>query len=128
MTVPDPPARSNDMTRLLPSLVLLSALAACGDSSTPPPENRAPFARISSDPITVRTGAEFTTTVTLTGSLSSDPDGDALSFVWDVPGGTFVEGTSAVDDSVRVEFTGASLHAISLTVSDGKGGQASWSR
>ncbi len=113
------------MTRLLTSLVLAAALAACGDSSTSTSENRAPSARISSDPITVREGAEHTTTVTLSGSLSSDPDGDALSFLWDVPGGTFVEGTSAVDESVRVEFPGSSPHTISLEVSDGRGGQAS---
>ena len=113
------------MTRRLPALVLVTALSACGESSISEPQNRAPLAAITADPITVKEGDEFTTTVTLSGSLSSDPDGDALSFVWDVSGGTFVEGTSASDDSVRVEFQGSSPHTISLEVSDGRGGRAS---
>ena len=56
---------------------------------------------------------------------SEDPDGDALGLAWDVSGETFVDGTSASDDSVRVEFLGSSPHTTSLDVSGGRGGRAS---
>ena len=67
------------MTRRLPALVLVAALSACGESSTSAPQNRDPFAAITADPITVKEGDQFTTSVTLSGALSSDPDGDGTS-------------------------------------------------
>lgn len=59
------------MTRRLMTLVLAAALTACGDSATATPENRDPFARINADRITIKEGDELTTTVTLSGLLSS---------------------------------------------------------
>jgi hypothetical protein len=92
---------------------------ACGRDRGPmTPENRAPYASISADPYTLKTGAEHTTTFVLRARNSTDPDGDALTYAWDIPGGTFVDGTSASDERVRVTVTGAAPVTVTLTVSD----------
>lgn len=63
----------------LPTLLALSVfVAACGDGGRgAPPPNRAPVAVAGNDQ-TVQVGD----TATLSGSASSDPDGDTLSFQW----------------------------------------------
>jgi len=59
------------------------------------------------------TGA--TTSITLNGSASSDPDGDPLSYSWAWTGGSAL-GVSPVVHMVN------GIHNITLTVNDGKGG------
>ncbi len=61
--------------------------------------------------------------VTLDGSGSSDPDGDAITFSWDVPGGTFVKSTSETSDvaSVTLSESTESNVDITLTVTDEPG-------
>jgi PKD repeat protein len=58
--------------------------------------------------------------VTLDGSRSLDPDGDALSFVWKDASGAIVG--SSVDCALTVSV---GTHVFWLTVSDGRGGTAS---
>jgi hypothetical protein len=65
---------------------------------------------------TVTAGAGCAASVTLNGS-GTDPDGDPLTFVWSGPFGS-VTGTTAIV-SLPV-----GTHQITLTVSDGNGGQA----
>ena len=61
--------------------------------------------------------------VTLDGSGSSDPDEDAITFSWDVPGGTFVKSTSETSDVASVTFSEStdSNVDITLTVTDEPG-------
>jgi LmbE family N-acetylglucosaminyl deacetylase len=77
--------------------------------------NHAPVADAGLDQ-SVSTGA----TVTLDGSKSSDPDGDALSYKWEQTGGSPVTLSSAV--AAKPSFTapaGANTLTFKLTVSDG---------
>jgi hypothetical protein len=87
----------------------------------PPPANRPPTASFTADPTDVREGDANRTTVTLDGSASSDPDGDDLTFSWDVPSGTFVNGTDAVSEAPQVTFPGTAPYVVTLTVDDGNG-------
>lgn len=62
--------------------------------------------------------------MTLDGSGSSDPDGDALAYSWSAPGATFVQGTSTSSQIARVTVPGTSAVTVTLTVDDGNGGSA----
>ncbi len=104
----------------------LKAMAPCSESSagTPPPngENNPPTASIVASPTSVPRNDNNRTVVTIDGSGSSDPDGDALSFAWTVQSGTFVEGTTPNDAVIKVTFPGAAPYAVNLVVDDGRGG------
>ena len=56
--------------------------------------------------------------VQFTGSDSSDPDDDDLSFDWD-----FGDGGSSTDADPQHLYTLAGTHQVSLTVTDGRGGE-----
>ncbi len=74
-----------------------------------PPTNTAPTARI--------TNASCTDlTCSFTGSTSSDPDGDALTYSWDFGGGQ----TSTATNPSHT-FASAGQKQVSLTVNDGQG-------
>jgi len=78
---------------------------------TPPPPidtNTAPVADAGADQTLTATGA--TTSVTLDGSGSSDPDGDALTYSWS---------NGATGATPTVALT-KGTHVLSLTVSDGE--------
>jgi len=60
--------------------------------------------------------------ITLDGSASSDPDGDDLTFSWNVPDATFVGGTSATSQVAQVTLPGTGAVTATLTVNDGRGG------
>ncbi len=77
--------------------------------------NRPPFANAGPDRA-VSDGAS----VTLDGSASRDPDGDALSFLWADGDGSPVGSSSQVTLALP-----AGTHSFTLTVSDGRGGSAS---
>lgn len=62
------------------------------------------------------------TVVTIDASQSSDPDGDALTFSWVVPGGTFDNGTGPGDPTIQVTFPGAAPYTVRVTVNDVNGG------
>lgn len=116
-----------DLRSTLPLAVAATAfaagLSACGDDDpTPPPANNAPTAALSVDPEEVPRNDGNQTVVTLDGSASSDPDGDALSYSWTVAGGTFENGTAATDPIAQVSFPGTGNYDVTLQVADGNGG------
>ncbi|RMH21383.1 MAG: PKD domain-containing protein [Gemmatimonadetes bacterium] len=121
-------AASRFSGRLSALLLVILAPAACGggDGGTDPgPSNRPPVARVSASPQTVPQNDGNRTVVRLDGSASSDPDGDPLSFQWDVPSGTFVNGTGPTSPVADVTFPGVAPYTVTLTVSDGRGASAS---
>jgi parallel beta-helix repeat protein len=69
------------------------------------------------DDQTVFVDASCQATVTLDGSGSSDPDGDALTYTWTGPFGT----ATGLSPTVTL---GLGAHTIALTVDDGNGGTA----
>jgi PKD repeat protein len=78
--------------------------------------NAPPDANAGPDQTVTQSGA--TTSVTLDGTGSTDPDGDALTFAW---AGPFVGG-AATGANPAVTFTTAGTHTVTLTVNDGNGG------
>ena len=96
----------------LPSTVLVSALA------TPSSVNAAPFANAGLDQ-TVTIGAG----VNLDGSLSSDPNGDSLSYVWSLtikPANSTAQITAPTISKPQFIPDIAGIYEVSLVVSDGK--------
>jgi len=87
-----------------------------GGFSTPPgiPVNQPPVADAGVDQSVDCTGAS-SASVTLDGSLSSDPDGDSLSYTWSGPFGTVMGVSPAVIMPLGVN------QAVTLTVDDGNG-------
>jgi PKD domain-containing protein/K319-like protein len=75
--------------------------------------NAPPVANAGTDQTLPATGP--TTPVTLNGSLTSDPDGDALTFVW-------MEGSTVLGKSAVVSLTATmGAHTYTLTVTDAGG-------
>lgn len=117
----------------LPPLIAVIALitAACGGGSSspaptapsqttpPPPANRAPT--IVSMSVSPQFGIQSLTLFTFSGN-ATDPDGDGLSYSWNL-GGTTLTGSS-----VTGTFSSGGTGTATLTVSDGKGGTATDSR
>lgn len=85
--------------------------------ATPP--NQPPAANAGPDQ-TVECTSHTGASVTLNGSGSSDPDGDALSFEWRTGAGAVVGATAGVNVTLPL-----GSHTFTLTVNDGKGGTAS---
>lgn len=118
------PEMSASRPLTLAALSFLVLFAACGDDDDgiTEPTNRNPVASISAAPLEVPENDGNQTVVTLDGSGSSDPDNDPLTFSWDVPSGTFVNGTSAASEVAEVTFPGTAPYVVTLTVTDGQGG------
>jgi hypothetical protein len=79
--------------------------------------NSPPAADAGPDQI-VSAGQKCVALVTLDGSDSTDPDGDALSYKWTGPFGT----ASGISPQVSL---GLGVHTVTLTVDDGNGGTGS---
>jgi hypothetical protein len=117
------------LMRALAALVFVALLAACGGGSsggqpvTPePPANRSPVASAGAAQ-TVSTG----TAVTLDASASSDPDGDSLSYAWNLVGPAGSTATLATPTTTRPSFTPdlPGTYVATVTVADGRGASAS---
>lgn len=83
--------------------------------------NDAPTAVVAADVNEIAEGDGNATLVTISGTGSSDPDGDALTFLWSVPGGTFENATNNSDPTIQVTFPGTAIEPVSLTVRDPEG-------
>lgn len=90
-------------------------------TAPPPPQNKPPVASAKLLAATVEAPDSSGAVITLDGSASSDPDGDALNYSWTDLGAVIA--TKAVAD-VKLPV---GTHVIVLTVSDGKGGTSSTS-
>lgn len=110
-----------------------AALAACGGGSSTPttpttpsapatpatPTNRAPA--INSFNVAPGFGISELSSFTFNAS-ASDPDGDPVTFVWDLAG------TAASGSNGTITFAGAGSAVVRLTISDGKGATATDTR
>jgi len=100
----------------VPSSAQPFALVIAGDvTAAAGDDNRAPIANAGPD-----ASATVNTQVTLDGSASSDPDGDALTFSWTQTGGPAVVLSSP--NAAIAQFTPAvpGTYAFTLQVSDGR--------
>ncbi len=115
----DCPKKSFKLTRLALYVGGIFTLAACGGSNeatTPANTNAAPVAQTSGD-ITVRAGK----TTQLDASLSTDSNGDKLSYTWTQVSGHTVELTDA--NTAKPSFIAPNLAGdivFNVAVSDGK--------
>ena len=100
----------------------VAATAGCGDDGTAS-DNEDPVARIVADRMSVPAADGNQTIVTLDASSSTDADGDTLTYSWVVPNGQFENGTSATDAVIQVSFPGTAAYVVTVTVSDGNGGE-----
>ncbi|WP_158638055.1 Lcl domain-containing protein [Shewanella donghaensis] len=113
--------RSSAMLVLLMTASLITACGSSDESSEDPgdvinPSNNAPIASAGNDQ-TVDTGM----VVTLNGSMSSDIDGDPLSYLWTIDSAPNTSVTLTNAQSVIASFTPDSdgEYVISLVVNDG---------
>jgi hypothetical protein len=100
------------------SVTVSDGVAAASHSFvlTVTPLNRPPIARASASPVRVISSNNVNARVALDGSRSSDPDGDALTYLW------FADGN--LTNPIGTGFVGTvnlsiGLHKITLVVSDG---------
>ncbi|HEY2588196.1 MAG TPA: PKD domain-containing protein [Tepidisphaeraceae bacterium] len=76
--------------------------------------NHPPTASATASPLS---GGGGHLTVNYSGTGSSDPDGDTLSYVW-----SFGDGSSGSGPTLSHNYTAVGTYTATLTVSDGKGG------
>lgn len=107
LTVSDPKglSRSSDMT--------LTVKAK--QEEVKPPANRPPLARISG-PASVDAQAS----ASLSAAGSSDPDGDKLTFAWQVPAGVTAQPNGATLNFAAPNVAKDTAYTFKVTVSDGK--------
>ena len=111
------------------SIVLVAACGGGSSSSAPtspstpstpaPAANRAPV--VNSINVTPSFGISELTSFTYSAS-ASDPDGDPVSFAWDLAG------NAANGPNGSITFVGSGTAGFKVTISDGKGGTASDTR
>jgi cytochrome c peroxidase len=72
-------------------------------------------------PRRIHFGDGFSSPITLDGTASTDPESGALDFLWSVPGGEFLDGTTPASAVARVVLPGDAPATITLTVTDPEG-------
>ena len=82
--------------------------------------NRPPIARIFVHPDPDSSTITTETLVTLDGSLSSDPDGDELSFIWSQASEQNITLSSTTDTNTTFTAATPGTYTFTLTVSDGE--------
>ncbi len=87
-------------------------------AAVPAPQNRPPTVRARCEPCTVEVGQSSTVTAD-----AQDPDGDALTYRWSAPTGTFQNAADRQTRWTAPQQEGAV--PVSVAVSDGRGGTAS---
>lgn len=80
-----------------------------------------PEAIINASPRAVPAGDNDLTEVRLWAGNSADPNGDALTYAWEAPGGTFIGASD--EPAARVTYPGGTPRTVTLTVDDGNGNQ-----
>ena len=111
-------ARNTLLAGLALGLVACGGGGGGGGGTTPAPTNRAPTAAAGVDQ-TATVGVQ----VTLNGSSSSDPDGDALTYSWSFsarPAGSAAGLTGADTATPRFTPDVGGLYTVTLTASDGR--------
>jgi len=115
--------------RITAALVTIGAAAvfsACGGggaADVPPPANRAPVAQAGAP-----AAADVGSPVALDGRASSDADGDALAYAWQLstaPAGSAATIANASSAQATLAPDVAGSYTVTLTVTDGRGGSAS---
>ncbi len=95
------------------ALALSLSLVACTRDTTPPkPENKPPIAVMEFAP----TFGEVPLTVHFSAEMSTDPDGQIVSYVWN-----FGDGTQGTGIFAEHEYTKEGSFVVTLTVTDDKG-------
>jgi PKD repeat protein len=97
-----------------------SSMATVAITVTGVTGNRAPVARIATAPTSGLAGARLT----FDGNLSSDPDGDTLTYLWEVRLGDQVVQTIDTGARVSILFDQAGEYTVTLTVTDANGASA----
>jgi chitinase len=107
----------------VPILAGLLAAAGCADEQAPtaPAVNLAPTAVIAANLTEILEGDGNTTVITISGTSSTDPNGDALTYIWSIPGATYENGTNSSDGIILVSFAGTAVELVNLVVRDPEG-------
>ncbi|MBN1340370.1 MAG: PKD domain-containing protein [Bacteroidales bacterium] len=99
-------------------LALIVLFSGCKKDDEDEPENRNPtISAVVVNPATVAANGTVTVTVT-----AGDPDGDGITYAYTVSGGA-IQGNGATATWTAPNAAGS--YSVTVTVSDGKGGQAS---
>lgn len=103
-------------TDTIPDPVTVTQTVTPPGTTTAPPANRNPVACASYGPVPVYVGA----TTTFSAACSTDPDGDSLTYEWDIvwPAGEFER--SGITATYAYQSAGSK--SFTLRVSDGRGG------
>ena len=112
--------RQDIFLTLIFTMIFVFAFTSIGDAGIGP-INFPPECDAGPDQIVECQGS--TTTLSLDGTASSDPDGDPLSFSWTTgcPGGSFDDATSAMPN-LTVDTSSAVVCINTLNIEDGNGG------
>jgi hypothetical protein len=113
--------KENNMTKISIAALLCLTLISCGGSDSDPepvvPQNQSPVANAGTDQ-----NVATTSVVTLDGSVSSDPDGDTLTYTWSLAtkpadSNAQLSDSSVVSPMFVTDMNGS--YVIELTVNDG---------
>ncbi|MDH3297374.1 MAG: PKD domain-containing protein [Gemmatimonadota bacterium] len=116
------PFRGASLTAAGVGLALGLSAAACSDEQVVNASvNDPPTAVIAADLTEIPEGDANATIVTISGTGSSDPDGNVLTYFWTISGGTFETGTNNSDPTIKVSFPGTAVELVTLTVRDPEG-------
>ncbi len=70
----------------------------------------------------------YSTVIDLSAAQSFDTDGSIVSYLWDLDGGRFVQGSTKSDKNPKVTFAGDKTYNITLTITDNDGNIAKRTR